>query len=131
MNHYKLETADTFQGSAALPFVIPSEAEGSTVVRTRPGMESVFCPAAIFHGSVALPFVIPSEAEGSAVLRTRPGNVFLLKQTGFPWCAGPCSRESIALYNDLRLYLFGRLFCAGVFLASMLSDRLGAARSSN
>jgi hypothetical protein len=29
-------------------------------------------------------------------------------------CAGPCSCESIALENDLCLYLFGRLFCAGV-----------------
>jgi hypothetical protein len=46
-------------------------------------------------------------------------------------CAGPCSCESSALENDLCLYLFGRLFCAGVFLASMLCDRLGAARSSN
>jgi hypothetical protein len=65
-------------GSAALPFVIPSEAEGSAVPRTIPG--NVFrqseakwsllfsSPATEANESTALPFVIPSVAEGSAVL---------------------------------------------------------------
>ena len=47
-----------FHGSATLPFVIPSEAEGSAVLSSTNQLLS---------GSATLPFVIPSEAEGSAV----------------------------------------------------------------
>ena len=74
-------------GSASLPFVIPSEAEGSAVLLNRQQRQIkarlsplssrakrrdlLFThPPSNVNGSASLPFVIPSEAEGSAVHST-------------------------------------------------------------
>jgi hypothetical protein len=85
-------SATALHGSARLPFVIPSEAEGSALQRTSRGyvfstedpsafgppkeMKNSFYSATALHESAALPFVIPSEAEGSAVQQASAGNVF-------------------------------------------------------
>ena len=60
-------SATALYGSAALPFVIPSEAEESAVSASQYQMPT---------GETVL--FIPSVAEGSAVPRTIPGNVFRL-----------------------------------------------------
>jgi hypothetical protein len=55
----RVMVAASLPGTATLPFVIPSEAEGSAVRSTSNQRQMESPPS---------PFVIPSEAEGSAVL---------------------------------------------------------------
>ena len=127
--------------SAALPFVIPSEAEGSAVQQASRG--NVFrlggvtgrsptrgmkiadnlrqlCPSLVTAAEVsaALPFVIPSEAEGSAVQQASRGNVFRLGGV-----TGRSPTRGMKIADNLRQLCPSLVTAAEVSAPSPLSSR--------
>ena len=108
------QPAPNIDDSATLPFVIPSEAEGSAVLSTstqhRRQRHSPLChpersrgicsplnQQSNLNGSATLPFVIPSEAEGSAVLSTSTQH---RRQRGSPLCHPERSRGICSPLNQ-------------------------------